>query len=185
MSLAYSSFNTENDAQDRKKCKRNITYKKKSKPDPSSEKVKQFLNSMQKDGDDTQAIEDEDGFSGMENYTTQNDPHREKFGLLKEGQDQQKKYLAEQQQYYNQYVPSYTGTSQNVPYYSQLLNSSNLQGTSQDELMKKLNYVVHLLEEQHDEKTGSVTEELVLYMFLGVFVIFIVDSFSKSGKYKR
>ena len=51
--------------------------------------------------------------------------------------------------------------------------------------MKKLNYVVHMLEEQHDEKTGSVTEELVLYMFLGVFVIFVVDSFSRSGKYKR
>ena len=112
-------------------------------------------------------------------------PTPEGFGLLKEGLDQQKKYHAEQNQYYNQYVPSYTGTPQNVPYYSQLLDTNNLQNTAPDELMKKLNYVVHLLEEQHDEKTGSVTEELVLYMFLGVFVIFIVDSFSRSGKYKR
>ena len=188
-SLAYSTFDKECDTTNVKNCrKRNRTYKK--KPKQSSDKAEHFLNSMNNDPSITgvpeiHTEEAEEGFPGMEDYVQEGDPSREKFGLLKEGLDQQKKYLAEQQQYYNQYVPSYTGTAQNVPYYSQLLNSSNLQGTSQDELMKKLNYVVHLLEEQHDEKTGSVTEELVLYMFLGVFVIFIVDSFSKSGKYKR
>ena len=30
-----------------------------------------------------------------------------------------------------------------------------------------------------------VTEELVLYMFLGVFTIFVVDSFARAGKYTR
>ena len=44
--------------------------------------------------------------------------------------------------------------------------------------MKKLNYMIHLLEETKEEKTSNVTEELVLYMFLGVFVIFVVDSFA-------
>jgi hypothetical protein len=52
-------------------------------------------------------------------------------------------------------------------------------------LMKKLNYMIHLLEEQQDEKTENITEELVLYLFLGVFVIFVCDSFSRAGKYKR
>ena len=28
--------------------------------------------------------------------------------------------------------------------------------------------MIHLLEEQQDEKTDNVTEELVLYLFLGV-----------------
>ena len=51
--------------------------------------------------------------------------------------------------------------------------------------MTKLNYMIHLLEENKDEKTQNVTEELVLYMFLGVFVIFVVDSFAKVGKYTR
>ena len=51
--------------------------------------------------------------------------------------------------------------------------------------MKKLNYVVHMLEEQQDEKTQSITEEIILYTFLGIFVIFVVDSFSKVTKYKR
>jgi len=54
-----------------------------------------------------------------------------------------------------------------------------------DELLEKLNKVVHLLEEQKHEKTGHVTEELILYCFLGVFVIFIVDSFVRVGKYVR
>ena len=46
-------------------------------------------------------------------------------------------------------------------------------------------YMINLLEEQQDQKTGSVTEEVVLYSFLGVFIIFIVDSFTKVGKYTR
>ena len=52
-------------------------------------------------------------------------------------------------------------------------------------LIDKLNYIIHLLEEAKDEKTGNVTEEVVLYSFLGIFIIFIVDSFSKMGKYTR
>ena len=51
--------------------------------------------------------------------------------------------------------------------------------------MKKLNYLIHLMEENKDEKTQNVTEELVLYMFLGVFTIFVVDSFARAGKYTR
>ena len=39
--------------------------------------------------------------------------------------------------------------------------------------------------EQKDTKTSNVTEELILYLFLGVFVIFTVDSFTKVGKYTR
>lgn len=54
-----------------------------------------------------------------------------------------------------------------------------------DLLMTKLNYMINLLEEQKDEKTENMTEEIVLYSFLGVFMIFIVDSFSRVGKYVR
>ena len=45
--------------------------------------------------------------------------------------------------------------------------------------------MIQLLEENKDEKTENVTEELVLYMFLGIFVIFVVDSFARAGKYTR
>ena len=53
------------------------------------------------------------------------------------------------------------------------------------ELLTKLNYLIHLLEDQKEEKVGSITEELVLYCFLGVFIIFVLDSFVKVGKYVR
>jgi len=108
----------------------------------------------------------------------------ESFGLLKEGINQQEEYQKEQTNILNQYIPTYTATAQNIPYYTQLANSQNITG-SRDDLMRKLNYVVHMLEEQQDEKTGNVTEELVLYMFLGVFVIFVVDSFARVSKYTR
>jgi hypothetical protein len=57
--------------------------------------------------------------------------------------------------------------------------------TDNDILMEKINYMIHLLEEQQDEKSGSVTEEVILYSFLGIFIIFIVDSFYYVRKYTR
>ena len=53
------------------------------------------------------------------------------------------------------------------------------------ELLEKLNYMITLLEEQRDEKTGQVTEELILYVFLGIFTLFVLDTFVKNGKYSR
>lgn len=54
-----------------------------------------------------------------------------------------------------------------------------------DPLIEKLNHVIHLLEEQQDDKTSHVTEEIILYFFLGIFMIFIIDSFTRLGKYTR
>ena len=78
----------------------------------------------------------------------------------------------------NGYVNSY------IPYYTKLNNSKDLNG-NEDVLMKKLNYMINLLEEQQDQRTENVTEELVLYSFLGIFVIFVVDAFARAGKYTR
>ena len=78
--------------------------------------------------------------------------------------------------YYKQYVP-YFNQSTNVVDTSQINNKN--------QLLEKLNYMIHLLEEQKDEKTGHVMEEVILYSFLGVFIIFIVDSFARVGKYTR
>ena len=56
----------------------------------------------------------------------------------------------------------------------------NLDGT-----LEKLNHIIHLLEQQQDEKTETVTEELIMYLFLGFFIIYIIDSFFRAGKYYR
>ena len=76
-------------------------------------------------------------------------------------------------QYYQQYPPYNTTASK--------IASSE----PKEELLEKMNHIIHMLEEQQDEKTGNVTVELILYCFLGVFVIFVVDSFARAGKYVR
>ena len=71
----------------------------------------------------------------------------------------------------------------NQPYYATMGLNTNM--PRDDKLMEKINYMIHLLEEQQLEKTSNITEEFVLYSFLGVFIIFIVDSFARSCKYTR
>lgn len=71
---------------------------------------------------------------------------------------------------------------QHVPYYTQM---SEQPISSKDELLTKLDKILYLLQEQKDQQTGHVTEELILYSFLGVFIIFITDSFARAGKYMR
>jgi len=84
-------------------------------------------------------------------------------------------------QYYEQFVP----------YAESLANQlagggggggggGNMSGTNAA-LIEKLNYIIHMLEDKKDEKTGHVVEELVLYCFLGVFIIFIVDTFTRAA----
>jgi hypothetical protein len=54
-----------------------------------------------------------------------------------------------------------------------------------DVLMEKVNYIIGLLENQQDEKTNNVIEDLIIYSLLGCFIIFIIDKFVSVGKYVR
>ena len=92
------------------------------------------------------------------------------------------------EEYYNKMLPMYSQNKNTVnrQYYSNYVpNSEVTEPTSNDILLQKLNYMINLLEEQQDEKTNNVTEEVVLYSFLGIFIIFVVDSFARAGKYTR
>ena len=188
-SLSYSTFETNQSknlsiskiqSQNRRK---NKTIKKKP-----SKKAENFLNSIQENYTDmdgngdcladfepisnpviTKAPDDKKK-QDMPPAQTDEAVSVEAFESINENDMAQNNY----QQYMNTYVP----------YYSKPSNQANLHG-SKDQLMKKLNYMIHLLEKQEDEKTSNVTEELVLYMFLGVFAIFCVDSFARAGKYTR
>ena len=73
------------------------------------------------------------------------------------------------------------------PYYARmgLGNSGEPSNYESSKLLEKINYMIHLLESQENEKTANVTEEFILYTFLGVFMIYVVDSFSRGGKYVR
>jgi hypothetical protein len=95
------------------------------------------------------------------------------------------------EEYYKRVLPGYNqipgNTSNrnpvNRPYYN--VANTGPETSNQDVLLQKLNYMISLLEDQHDEKTNNVTEEVVLYSFLGIFIIFVVDSFARAGKYVR
>lgn len=80
------------------------------------------------------------------------------------------------QQYYEKYN-AYLNNENN--YNKQYVSASN------EELLKKIDNILFLLEEQRETRTNYVTEELILYLFLGIFVIYLVDSFVKVGKYIR
>lgn len=56
---------------------------------------------------------------------------------------------------------------------------------SNNELLSKLNYIIQMFEEQQEIKTNQKNEEVVLYCFLGIFVIYVLDSFVYIGQYKR
>ena len=69
-----------------------------------------------------------------------------------------------------------------IPYYDQLSGAND---TSNRLLLNKLDYLIRLLEEQQQYKTEGTTEEIVLYLFLGIFIIYVIDSFARAGKYTR
>jgi len=82
-------------------------------------------------------------------------------------------------EYYDQYIPF------EAPQLNTGQNETGSGPSTPGELEQKLNYLIHMMEDQKDEKMDGITEEIVLYCFLGVFIIFVLDSFAKVGKYVR
>ena len=91
--------------------------------------------------------------------------------------------------YYKQFIPNYQSlyktSPPNLPHYPNYGSTSSSKNDPHSLLLQKLNYMINLLEQHQDEKTQNVTEEIILYCFLGIFLIFIVDSFARVGKYTR
>ena len=154
-----------------KPIRRNRTYKHIKK------KVSSFLDSMEGDDD---KLENFEPSKTSQVHTPQVPPPVPGVVLKQDKEDSaidnpaQLSNNINADEYYRQYIPYYTNASGQKDQYRQ-----------KDELIEKLNYMIHLLEEQQDEKTENVTEELILYLFLGVFVIFVVDSFARAAKYTR
>ena len=167
----------------------------------SKKKAEEFLNSL-KPSKETYENESDDDDEMLTNFSTKTEnfssktEEEEEKRMLQEGLKQREQIEKVQENFQRMHQNRKDNLS---PYLSELNNefanyynnkaepnnNSNNILQSESDLMKKLNYVVHMLEEQQDEKTQSITEELILYTFLGIFVIFIVDSFSKVTKYKR
>ena len=81
--------------------------------------------------------------------------------------------------YYNNY------NSSNINNYNNTDNTYKKYIDMNTRMLGKLDNILNLLEQQKSEKTTYVTEELILYLFLGLFITYIIDSFARAGKYVR
>jgi hypothetical protein len=87
-------------------------------------------------------------------------------------------------EYFSNLIPNYNSINSGYPEQSTKINETSVLEQI-DTVIHKLIYMINLLEDQQNEKTSNVTEEIILYTFLGIFIIFIVDSFARVGKYTR
>lgn len=176
------------------KKKRAVTMKKNnSKSKNYTDKVQKFLNAIQNNKKENfESIEEEDDLANfappmpqltkMEPYVPEGSETDDKVNSEKEQSD--KPLELQDFQGLNNDLANNLYYKQHVPYFTQANNTSEI-SAPQDSLMEKVNYVINMLEEQQDIKNNKTSEELVLYLFLGVFVIFVVDSFARAGKYTR
>lgn len=83
------------------------------------------------------------------------------------------------------YSKAYEIPNETRPYYTNKLGISSTSDSFEEKILDKIQYLTHLMEEIQAEKTANITEEFILYTMLGVFVIYVVDAFSKNEKYIR
>ena len=86
---------------------------------------------------------------------------------------------------YSNYRRIYEPSQLRVPDNSYSKMGLDTHPTMDNKLLEKINYMIYMLEQQQNEKASNITEEFIFYLFLGVFIIFIVDAFSRTGKYIR
>ena len=88
---------------------------------------------------------------------------------------------------YSNYAQSYEPPTTNHQYVSRDANVNPGTGVAvvDKKLLEKINYLIHMMEQQKNEKTSNITEEFILYTFLGIFIIYVIDSFARVGKYTR
>jgi hypothetical protein len=183
MSLQYSEYNPSDDNSDKKPVnKRGVTRKKRCKI--RSNKIENLLKSVEGMDNDSSNLAD---FNPPPKPELTQMGDREKDTPKSESVEQDNLDSPVQPhdyQTFNNEAVNSEYYQQYIPYYTQLANQQAVNG-DKSQLLEKLNYMIALIEEQKEHKTDNITEELILYMFLGVFVIFVVDSFARAGKYTR
>jgi hypothetical protein len=87
--------------------------------------------------------------------------------------------------FYNKELPVSSKPTIKTNDYLIMPESQTQQKPNTNEMLTKLNSIIEMFEDQKEIKTGQKNEEIILYCFLGVFVIYIMDSFVSIGKYSR
>lgn len=85
----------------------------------------------------------------------------------------------------------YKGLDENVPKInaSDVTNDFMLLEKSdtkpKNSLDSKLNYILEILDQQKEIRSEQKNEEIILFCFLGLFIIYVLDTFASIGKYSR
>jgi len=183
----------------RKRMSNNRTQKRIPKENAYSDKVNSVLQRIHNSQDHSDSSSDLADFHPLPPPTSVGVEQTKLRESMENREDDEEQPKEPSQDYYKRFMPNYEklykNSPANMPYYTQQQQQQNHQMQNHGQnygaqsensvLLEKLNYMIHLLEEQQDERTGNVTEEIVLYCFLGIFIIFIVDSFVRVGKYVR
>ena len=186
MSLAMyaAPFESENKKSNNKTLKNNISNHNTTQKS-SKGKVSLLLQEIHNKDDDEEnqntladfnPIPKPESIGVNRTISSENEEKDRSFEIIQETEDEEiniNENVPSQyaKQYYQQYVP--------------FNNNTNIPENNDSKLLNKINYMIQLLEDQKDQKTNHVTEEIILYSFLGVFTIFVVDSFARAGKYVR
>ena len=144
----------------------------------TNDRIHKLIDEMDTLGQEQQV----DGFENFEPIPKPELHHKKKETEIEKNVNNELNYIPETS---DEKLSNYSTIYNNPPIFDKFMDNNFSNVSSNDELLEKINYMIHMLEEQQHEKTNNITEEFILYTFLGVFVIYIVDSFSRSTKYTR
>lgn len=207
--LSYSSLiNDENEPDDdllssKRLKKKNKTLKIHSREAFDNQRVNTVLEQLQQHSRQYNAAEDDEHDASDDDYhppkpqqPPKKEPSQKKHQIIEDMDNRHQLQPTDYKQSpnnmpYSQYAnPTYNDilTHQaKLPSVDEYYNSAKKQPTYQEpsSINQKLNYMITMLEEQQDSQTNNVVEEVILYSFLGIFMIFIVDTCCKTKKYTR
>ena len=170
-------------------CKKNQTYKNKNSQKIDKTMLQQLYNSNNSSTSNNDDYEMGDFVPVQKTMHTANIQQQvlnsnTKYNEVLDDDDVVRKTnleMSKDNEIYKQFINNYNNSIEKDLYNSNYLNTS----TSNNDLIKRLDKILYLLEEDKNDQNHLITEELILYVFLGVFIIYVLDSFVKAGKYVR
>jgi len=182
-----NSNNNNNSNNSNSTCKKNQTYKNKNTQKIDKTMLQQLYNSNNSNTDENYEMGD---FVPVQktmqtaNIQQQVLNSNTRYNEVLDDDDvidKSKLEMVKENDLYKQFINNYNNSVTKDVYNSNNSNYSN----GNNELLKRLDKILYLLEEDKNDQNHLITEELILYVFLGVFIIYVLDSFVKAGKYVR
>ena len=183
----YNNSNNSNSNNSNITCKKNQTYKNKNTQKIDKTMLQQLYNSNNDDnyemGDFVPVQKTMHNANIQQQVLNSNTKYNEVLDN-DDVVDRSNLEMSKDNDIYKQFINNYNNSIAKDLYNSNNSNSLNYSSSNND-LIKRLDKILYLLEEDKNDQNHSITEELILYVFLGVFIIYVLDSFVKAGKYVR